>query len=928
MTATLSKDEQAQQLREGQRRVAAQTQRTNAGAAGVLDVDVGDGEPPEQPDRMVPDTDGMIRCLRWFSPGAEQNLITQINPTAKGRSATTFYLQNNDTAAEQLRSANDAGLNVYHPMGNPRSTWDAASKNQPSKADVESNSVIYFDGDFTDSEGKVIATEQSRLADIDAAVAVGTIPPPGLIINSGNGVQYFWRLREPLEPEQAEGRNRWLIKLLHGDRGVWDRGRLMRVGGGINWPSKKKIDKGCVPVLGRIVRIDDEAWASADQFQWLPEGAKQEAPPSEQPAAKDIDWQKVSEHSGWLKSVADLPNDFSPKGKRIIDHDGNLAELNDALIEAGHVEKKYGSWSDVTCALAAIFKIDGRFTREQIAAALAGDLPCNKHVTKLKEEKAKRRAIDRAIKRSHESKPKAKAVDDGRPIINWWEPSYPQILDRVEKILVERGVGLYQANGRLVHTHRLNVEVEAKDQHGVTRKTGALMIHDVSDARLNEYMTTNINFMKAGRDGDPINISAPSMLSLHYMARHDLWRLPVLTGIVECPTLRSDGTVLSAHGYDPVSGLMLDTNGVVFPEIPDQPSRANAIAALKVVKELLCDFPFVDDASRSVGLSAILTSLVRRQLHIAPVHGFDAPSISTGKSMLADVVSLITTGRPAAVMPLPANEDEAVKVWLSVLRAGDPVISIDNVDRPITGSTMCSIVTQPMFQARVLGASEMSIVPTNVMIMANGNNLIYAADMASRGLKARMDAGVENPDQRSFKYDLKKYIPEHRGEIVAAALTVVRGYFCAGRPFSATPSRFSDWDKLVRGALLWCGEVDPQDTRAAIDDLDPARGDLGSIIDAMRKCFLNDCAKPISSQDIVDRAKESDDQGQALAAALGPHMHHGIITSRGITALLTKHKDTIVSGHRIRRSVDTDSKVTQFRIEAMPTAPAQKAMDL
>ena len=44
-----------------------------------------------------------------------------------------------------------------------------------------------------------------------------------------------------------------------------------------------------------------------------------------------------------------------------------------------------------------IFKNDGRFTSEQIAAALMCDLECNQHITRIKDENAKRRAIERLI---------------------------------------------------------------------------------------------------------------------------------------------------------------------------------------------------------------------------------------------------------------------------------------------------------------------------------------------------------------------------------------------------------------------------------------------------------------------------------------------------------------------------------------------------
>jgi hypothetical protein len=90
-----------------------------------------------------------------------------------------------------------------------------------------------------------------------------------------------------------------------------------------------------------------------------------------------IDWDFVKRYIGWLKSVADLPADFSAKGRAVIAHSGNLKDLNFDLQHAGVLVKPYQSWSEVSFALAAIFKHDGRFSNEQIAAALLADLECS-----------------------------------------------------------------------------------------------------------------------------------------------------------------------------------------------------------------------------------------------------------------------------------------------------------------------------------------------------------------------------------------------------------------------------------------------------------------------------------------------------------------------------------------------------------------------
>ena len=86
----------------------------------------------------------------------------------------------------------------------------------------------------------------------------------------------------------------------------------------------------------------------------------------------------------------------------IVVHGGNLGDLNFDLEHANLLAKPYQSWSEVSFALTAIFKNDKRYSVEQIAAALMCDFECNQHVTKLKDQATKRRAIERLIIRSHD----------------------------------------------------------------------------------------------------------------------------------------------------------------------------------------------------------------------------------------------------------------------------------------------------------------------------------------------------------------------------------------------------------------------------------------------------------------------------------------------------------------------------------------------
>ena len=60
---------------------------------------------------------------------------------------------------------------------------------------------------------------------------------------------------------------------------------------------------------------------------------------------------------------------------------------------------------------------------------------------------------------------------------------------------------------------------------------------------------------------------------------------------------------------------------------------------------LFKDFPFIEDAARSVVLAAVFTALVRRGLRTAAMFAFDAPRMAIGNTLIATLGSYIATGR-------------------------------------------------------------------------------------------------------------------------------------------------------------------------------------------------------------------------------------------------------------------------------------------
>jgi hypothetical protein len=124
------------------------------------------------------------------------------------------------------------------------------------------------------------------------------------------------------------------------------------------------------------------------------------------------------------------------------------------------------------------------------------------------------------------------------------------------------------------------------------------------------------------------------------------WDLPPLAGITTAPVLSPDGTVRTAEGYDPVTQLWCARMPTLT--IPDLPSRKEAEAGLRLLRETFRTFPFADgpprkdkgfgvevvDLAQSPGLDestflvGLLTAICRPNLKLAPGFLVRAPEVS------------------------------------------------------------------------------------------------------------------------------------------------------------------------------------------------------------------------------------------------------------------------------------------------------------
>jgi len=481
-------------------------------------------------------------------------------------------------------------------------------------------------------------------------------------------------------------------------------------------------------------------------------------------------------------------------------------------------------------------------------------------------------------------------------------------VEACEAHLIALGVEFYVRGGVLV---RPIIEDLVDADNNVVQ---CIALAEVSPAFMRLTLCEHVTFLKYYKVEDEWRpIDAPKDIVEAMLSRRGFWKYPTIGGVIATPTLRPDGSVLIEHGFDAATSLYVASR-VDLPAIPDRPSRADAEKAAKLLEELINEFPFVDDASYSVGLSTLITPVVRGCMTVAPMHAVTAPTAGTGKSYLFDTAAAIAIGSRCPVMSAGKTEEELGKRIGAKILSGSPLMCIDNVNGEIGGDDLCQAVDQAIVEIRVLGTSSMPQTVNRTCTLANGNNMVIRGDMTRRTLLAGMDRQMEKPAEYPFKADPVRKVLGDRGKYVAACLTIVRAYFVAGRPKVAPMpmNSFGMWSDSVRSALIWLGYADPCATIEKAREDDPELQQLRQFIEAFETDIGTGKNNAVSTSEIADmlHGKLQNPADYAnLREACTPFMQRGILNTSALGRWLGKVKGRRIGDFHIQRRVYESKKL-------------------
>jgi hypothetical protein len=354
------------------------------------------------------------------------------------------------------------------------------------------------------------------------------------------------------------------------------------------------------------------------------------------------------------------------------------------------------------------------------------------------------------------------------------------------------------------------------DRHGrlveiVRKSDGKPAIREVSEAALRGHLSRTAKYVQRPSDR-AIECNPPIAVVKDILARSPvLWGLPPLEAIVEAPCLRRDGTVLSIEGYDPDSRLYLgDSLNGLGEAIPEKPTDPDVHRALDLIQDVLVDFPFVDESTKTITFAALLTPVCHPAISgPTPLALIDSPSPGTGKGLLAEVISLISTGRSSALYSIPENEAEWRKQLTSIFLEGTTIVVFDNLNGRLESPQLCKALTANTWADRLLSKNRTVELPVHCTWIVSGNNIQLGGDIPRRCYLVRIDAKCPRPEDRTeFRHrNLPQYVLEKRPLLLCALLTLARAWFAAGCPEPSTPrlGSFESWALTIGGILEHAG---------------------------------------------------------------------------------------------------------------------------
>ena len=286
-----------------------------------------------------------------------------------------------------------------------------------------------------------------------------------------------------------------------------------------------------------------------------------------------------------------------------------------------------------------------------------------------------------------------------------------------------------------------------------------------------------------------------------------------IIGFVDHPVIDSKLRMLLKPGYNQQMKMLGDFDCKDFDVVDRQLTEKEVMFHWNRVFAPFTAFELGDDDDRTVLMAAVFSVVLRQVLPICPAFGFDAPIQGTGKTLLAETIGIIASGKkPSALAPGRSDYDEEFRKRLMALfLEGEKVVNFDNIVGVFDSASFAAAITSEYYKDRILGKSKNGKILNKTFFMLTGNNMQFVGDMSRRVLKARLIPKSNKLAMRKYEFDPRERALETRSEIISSVLSLINHWkHCGQQKLPGTMTSFPEWDLLVRQPLAFIGQQFPE----------------------------------------------------------------------------------------------------------------------
>ena len=280
--------------------------------------------------------------------------------------------------------------------------------------------------------------------------------------------------------------------------------------------------------------------------------------------------------------------------------------------------------------------------------------------------------------------------------------------------------------------------------------------------------------------------------------------LSEIRSVSSIPIYDDNLVLIDKPGFHEGSGIYFSPDESL--NIPNVPY--DGIAGLKILKNVVCDFPFVTESDRCHWIVGLLQTFVRNLINgPTPIYLMDAPTPGSGKTLLAKMMSLVIIGKLCALHTVTADDnDEIRKKITTVLGQNSEMLVLDNLSGKLNSSALASLVTHTTWTDRILGTNNQITIENKAVMIITSNNLIISEEMGRRMARIRIEPDTDSPGRRDISKfvhpSIEQWILQHRGEIIWACISIIEHWKRTGAKLGKrTIGSFEQWGAIMSGIL-------------------------------------------------------------------------------------------------------------------------------